>query len=427
VEENGAPLVERSEDFSSLPVTDKKTYINRFSIEERCAGGRLPPRGVVIDESSGSSGVPNNWVRGPQERQATKRSIQRAFRAHYGDGEVFMINCFALGAWATGMNVSMAIADQAILKSVGPDKAKLDATLKLFGPRYRYVLAGYPPFFKDWLATTAVDLAGYQLDLVVGGEGISEGLRGHFLERCKTVYSSYGASDLEINVGVETPFTVALRGQCARRPDLARKLFGREDAPMIFQYNPLDFLIEASAERELIFTVLRTNNASPRVRYNIRDIGGILSFDEAERLVRQAGVELDSRQAYPLPLLFVYGRNDLSVPFYGAKVFSTDLDQILNGDAGLREAFFAFQLSVREEASLDKRLVIDLERAAGVHDGPADEELAARLFTDLQRVNQDFREVSRVFGPDRLLVRQHPFGSGPFATRDIRVKNRYLG
>jgi phenylacetate-CoA ligase len=46
-----------------LPVMDKPSYVNRYSIEERCVGGAFPARGLLIDESSGSTGMPTNWVR----------------------------------------------------------------------------------------------------------------------------------------------------------------------------------------------------------------------------------------------------------------------------------------------------------------------------------------------------------------------------
>jgi phenylacetate-CoA ligase len=39
------------------------------------------------------------------------------------------------------------------------------------------------------------------MDLIVSGEGISEPLRTHLLDHFQSVISSYGASDLEINIG----------------------------------------------------------------------------------------------------------------------------------------------------------------------------------------------------------------------------------
>ncbi|MEO8246108.1 MAG: phenylacetate--CoA ligase family protein, partial [Chloroflexota bacterium] len=52
-----------------LPETDKGSYIDRWSMADRCLGGRIPLRGTSIDESSGSTGTPYNWVRGPEERR----------------------------------------------------------------------------------------------------------------------------------------------------------------------------------------------------------------------------------------------------------------------------------------------------------------------------------------------------------------------
>ena len=48
---------------ASLPVTDKASYIRAYSTEERCLDGRIPLAGTQIDESSGSTGIPYNWVR----------------------------------------------------------------------------------------------------------------------------------------------------------------------------------------------------------------------------------------------------------------------------------------------------------------------------------------------------------------------------
>ena len=71
-----APAIRRAKDLSLLPATTKENYVKKYSLEDRCYGGRIPSKGVVIDESSGSSGTPNNWVRGPAERNSVKAIIQ---------------------------------------------------------------------------------------------------------------------------------------------------------------------------------------------------------------------------------------------------------------------------------------------------------------------------------------------------------------
>ena len=132
-------------DFSRLPITDKAGYVLRFSVEERCRGGKLPGRGVTIDESSGTGGTPNNWVRGIEERADMRLMLQSSGRVLLGDAPIFVINAFALGPWATGMTISMSLADAAIVKSTGPEISKIENTLKLFGPGYRYLSAATRP------------------------------------------------------------------------------------------------------------------------------------------------------------------------------------------------------------------------------------------------------------------------------------------
>ena len=221
--EHGEPQVRARglvPDFSALPITDKKNYVLRFSIEERCRHGRIPLRGVVIDESSGTSGSPNNWVRGPEERDDVRKLLQLDLRQVFGPQPLFVVNAFALGPWATGMAVSMATVDVAILKSVGPDVKKIEATLRQFGPNYRYLIIGYPPFLKQVVDEARVDWSEYDCSAVVGGEGMSEALRSYLLRRFRTVYSSFGAADLEINIAAESDFAIALRRLLAERPEL---------------------------------------------------------------------------------------------------------------------------------------------------------------------------------------------------------------
>lgn len=46
-----------AEAFAALPEMDKDSYIKRWPIPARSVNGVLPRRGVVVDESSGSSGM----------------------------------------------------------------------------------------------------------------------------------------------------------------------------------------------------------------------------------------------------------------------------------------------------------------------------------------------------------------------------------
>ena len=55
-----------------------------------------------------------------EEREDVKRILQLNYQLIYRDSGCILLNCFALGPWASGMNVSMSLVDVGILKSMGP-------------------------------------------------------------------------------------------------------------------------------------------------------------------------------------------------------------------------------------------------------------------------------------------------------------------
>jgi phenylacetate-CoA ligase len=327
------------------------------------------------------------------------------------------------------MNVSMSLVDIVILKSVGPDVAKIEATLNTFGPQYRYVIAGYPPFLKTLVDTTEVDWDAFHITGVFGGEGISEGMRDYLAGSFDGgLYGSYGASDLEINLAAESDFAIALRRLLADHPDVLAQLGAPAGAglPMVFQYNPVDYYIESSPDCELIVTLCRTHNASPKIRYNIRDLGHVARMPELLRKLRDAGFDPPSADS-DLPVLFLYGRADQAVPYFGSKVTPENVDEAMYVLPELAETVASFALILTEDERATKRLAIAFELVEG-HEPPEDvERIRTRLLEELRRINQDFREASRFIPPESVpTVEFHPAMTGPFASHDVRLKRQYV-
>ena len=421
---------ENPAEWNQIPSMDKANYIKKWPIEDLCQGGKLPLRGAVIDESSGSSGTASNWVRGADERAATRRLIQYSARSTFGDDSFILLNCFALGPWATGMNVSMSLVDRCVLKSIGPDINKVVGTLRFLGPKYRYVITGYPPFLKVLVDMADIDWKQYDVCAVVGGEGMSEPLRASLNKCFRKTISSYGASDLEINLGVETSFTIALRQAIASGDSLGTDLFGREALPMIFQYDPLNTLIETDVERSLLFTINRLENVSPRIRYNIHDRGHVQSMESVRKVLRDHRIRLEhDGPELDLPLLFHWGRQDSSVGFYGCKITPEDIQHVILRVPGLGKNIENFALRPYEDADANKRLELLLELAAGV---PSPDAASAAALNDdtwreLAVVNQDFRESVKMIPAERRpTIKLFPFGASPISGQDIRIKKRYI-
>src|SRR5688572_13796871 len=108
-----------------VPETDKASYIKQYPIFDKLWDGKLPKRGVMFDESSGSSGKPTSWVRGHSERVITQRIMQVAFRHYIEDRNPIVINTFSMGAWATGLNTTICLLGVSRVKSTGPDIVKV--------------------------------------------------------------------------------------------------------------------------------------------------------------------------------------------------------------------------------------------------------------------------------------------------------------
>ncbi|MEA2416098.1 MAG: hypothetical protein QOI58_2755, partial [Thermoanaerobaculia bacterium] len=273
------------------------------------------------------------------------------------------------------------------------------------------------------------DWSEYDVCAVVGGEGMSEPLRAA-LNRCfrKTI-SSFGASDLEINLAIETPFTIALRQAIAADSSLGNDLFGHEALPMIFQYDPLNCYVESDGERNLLFTINRIENVSPRIRYNLHDRGIVCTVDSVREVLRDHGLSIDEMAPrVNLPLLLHWGRQDSSVGFYGCKITPEDIQHVILRMPELAEKVANFALHPYEDEGANKRLELWIEFAAGVEVPESSREaLNAAVWTELALMNQDFREsIKMVPSQYHPKLKCFGFGKSPISGQDVRIKKQYI-
>ncbi len=429
-----------------LPETDKRSYVDRFGLLERCVGGQVPFPGTTIDESSGSTGTPYNWIRGSRERLVAHRNIGFFARYAFGTAPLVTINAFSMGAWAAGFNMSLGMMRHGIVKSTGPDLDKILSTLRYLGPGYRYLISGYPPFLKHLLDEgDRVDFpwADYRLNALVGGEGMSEELRDHLLGRFESVYSGYGATDIEIGMAGESPVSIAVRRLARARPELRQALFGTDSRlPMVFQYNPLIHYLEVNPAGEVVCTVSRLDLLSPRIRYNVHDRGGIVAYRAVARTLASFGYDIEELHAapevagprgplpwarpIPLPFVWIHGRSDATISVMGANIYPEDIEVVLYRDPDVARRLHSFLLSVIADAQGTPRPCVTLELVdpAGVDD--AWRARTADLLRDgLVALNIDYRS-SIVEFPAAMepIVETYAIGQGPFAADAGRIKQR---
>ena len=431
-----------------LPETDKRSYVDRFALLDRCVGGSVPYPGTTIDESSGSTGTPYNWIRGRRERDVAHRNIGFFARYAFGTKPLVTINAFSMGAWAAGFNMSLGMMRHGIVKSIGPDIDKILSTLSYLGPGYRFLISGYPPFLKHLLDEgdgRDFPWASYEMHALVGGEGMTEELRDLLLHRFRSVFSGYGATDIEIGMAGESPVSVAVRRLARARPDLHKALFGDDPRlPMVFQYNPLIHFLEVNPDREIICTVSRLDLLSPRIRYNVHDEGGLTDFQEAAGILRRFGFDIAQLGSVPetagphgplpwaapipLPFLWVHGRRDATISVMGANIYPEDIESIVYRDEELVPRLHSFLLSVIDDESGSPRplVALELNDEVGIDDAWR-ARMADRLRDGLRDLNIDYRSSILEFpGAMQPIVHTYGLRGGPFAADATRIKQRRI-
>jgi len=201
---------------------------------------------------------------------------------------------------------------------------------------------------------------------------------------------------------------------------------------MVFQYNPMSHYIEVNANRELVFTITRSNLLSPRIRYNVHDEGGIARFDEMAGTLHAAGYDigkLDEQvgaRRLRLPFVWVYGRRDYTISVMGANIYPEDLEQCLYAEPSLAQITRSFCLSVSEGHGGQARPCFLFE----IESEPTDElqrHFSQSMLARLRDLNADFREACKEF-PEAMVpeVQLFRLGQGPFAEDSGKIKQARL-
>jgi phenylacetate-CoA ligase len=274
---------------------------------------------------------------------------------------------------------------------------------------------------------------------------MAEGLRDYLLGRFRSVYSGYGATDLEVGMAAESPVSVAIRRLARADPELRAALFGdRSRLPMVFQYNPLIHYMEINADAEVVATVSRLDLLAPRIRYNVHDEGGIAAFRRVRAVLGAHGYDLRHLDRQPaahgphgplpwtdpvaLPFLWIFGRRDATISIMGANIYPEDVETAVYSEPEVAAVVRSFQLAVVQDGSGNPRpgVLLELDEGVTVDDAWRDER-AAHIQDVVASLSRDYRTSLDEYPAAMLpVVQTFAEGTGPFAGDTERIKQRRI-
>ena len=366
--------------FQALPLMNKLDYMQAYPLPQRCLGGALASADRVA-VSSGSTGTPTFWPRSFIHELDVARYFEQVFydSFHVHERSTLAVVCFALGNWVGGLYTASCcwhLANKGyplMVATPGNNKAEIFRIVRELSPHFEQtVLLGYPPFVKDVIDTglvEGIDWSQYQTKLVFAGEVFSEEWRNLVGQRigsespCFDSSSLYGTADGGV-LGIETPYSIAIRRWLAKHPKVARLLFGESRLPTLVQYDPVSRFFETH-EGTL---VVSAENTVPLVRYHIADKGGVLSFDEMWVFLTEQGLKSVDELGLPegfkprtLPFVYVFGRADFTVSYYGANIYPENVTVGLEQAEIIQSVTGKFVLETQEDDKGDKYLHIIVE------------------------------------------------------------------
>ena len=402
--------VQTVDDFQRLPQINKKNYQSRYPLASMCRNGQLESCDFIA-VSSGSTGKPSFWPRFISDELQIAARFEQIFHDSFRADErrTLAVVCFTLGTWVGGMFTASCcryLASKGYPITVitpGNNKEEIYRVVTELGGNFeQVVLLGYPPFLKDIVdggIARGIGWNQYHLKFVMAGEVFSEEWRSLVGERvgsdkpCHDSASLYCTADAGV-LANETPLSICIRRFLATMPDAARELFGESRLPTLAQYDPLSRFFEADG-RTLLFS---GDNGIPLVRYNILDTGGVVPYAEMMWFLSKWGfdpyIELrqhSERGMRELPFVFVFGRSDFTVSYFGANIYPENVTVGLEQPEVSAAVTGKFVLEVKEDADKNRLLAVTVELAPGVDE--SDElrnSIATSILSHLLRLNSEF-------------------------------------
>lgn len=369
------------EHFKKVPLINKKNYISKYPLESISWDGKLSNKSIV-SYSSGSTGLPFYWPRGVYQEIEGALLHEHLLTSIFGVDEksTLVVICFSLGNYVAG---TFTLESTKYLQTKGHPVTVVTPglnfddifeTINKLSPMYdQTIICGYPPFIKDILdigKVNGINWKKIKMKFLLASEFYSENFRDYLIDHTGAenpfmdTTNIYGAAEATL-FGFETPLTTLIRRKIRNKPEIGQELFASDLTPTLVQYNPALRYFE-KVNRELVLTAAA---GIPLIRYNLQDLGGILSLTEIKNIFNKYGINLlDNikennleKTVTNLPFVYLTGRTDSAVSFYGVLIYPEYIKDALEEKSLSKRLSGKFTLVVKYNKNQDPYLEINVE------------------------------------------------------------------
>lgn len=384
IDDNGLDVgtIKNLDDFHKIPITTKENYILQNSVQSLCLNGELTSIRHIAS-SSGSSGNSLYWPRNAEAEEISLAYFKEIYEKHFDskNKSTLVINCFALGAWVAGFEFynaakTMAASDTIVVTTPGPDMVEAIKMVNNLASQFdQAILCGYPPFIKDIIEygiQEQLNWSEFNIKLMMAGEPVSETWREHVsrLVGCKTsdILNIYGMAEAGI-IGYETAETI----------DYRTKKELPEGVTSLYTYDPdMRFIERNEKDSHLLIT---TRSGIPLIRYDTKDLGGLIQASETKHLV------------------YLFGRLDSAVTIYGVNIYADIIKDALHSYETALNVTGKFTLEQVYDDNQDQRFRINIEMGrSATKDMQVQKKLGDIISNKLIQGTSEYRKLVSMIG-----------------------------
>lgn len=375
------------QDFSSIPPIDKDNYLRFYPRKALCWDGNFSDIQWVFSTTSGSTGEPFYFPRTAEQDMQYALTAEAYLRSNFliDKKSTLYIIGFPMGAWIGGVFTYQALqyiqqTGKYALSIISPGinkKEIIKAVINLGKDFDQIIIGSYGPFLKDTIddgIRLGVNWKDYQLGFIFSAEGFTETFRNTIAEKTglkdvfHTTLNHYGTVDFG-TMAHETPLSILLRRLALANKDVYALVFGdTTKLPTLTQYNPQHFYFESDNGN----LYCSSYSGIPLVRYDLKDRGSVLPFDETLSRLQQLGLNLHVeannvgiKQIWHFPFIYVYERSDFSVSFFAFQIYPETIRKALQANDLEKEITGKFTMLVKFDKASNQYLEINVELKHG--------------------------------------------------------------